>query len=167
MSVVKKTSDFDDTKKLSILSFFIQNKIVIIGCILVFIVIGVLVVRNTINNNEVQKELEEQNRYNNLPMKVDISMTNYYGSIEYILYELDLDFDMVTSGANCYSGIQKREFKTDKYGLLYTEFSYCKSNKTTVFRVYNSEKDQELRDPKPGELPSFDKYGEKNAKSDL
>lgn len=134
-----------------------KNKIlwIIIGIVLIAVII--------IHNDEVknQKVTAEQERYNNLPIKVDISMTSYYGTIEYILYELDLDFDLVTAGANCYTGVQRNEFKTEKYGTLYTEFRYCKSNKTTVFRVYNDTKDQELRDPKPGELTQFDEYGEK------
>lgn len=92
-------------------------------------------------------------------IKVNITMTEYYGSIEYILEELGLDFDLVTMGANCYTGVQKNEFKTEKYGVLYTEFRYCKSNETTIFRVYNSSKDQKLREPKENELPKFNSYG--------
>ena len=122
---------------------------IIVGIILIIVT---LVIALIIYNNKVQKEKA---------IKVDISMTSYYGTIEYILYELDLDFDLVTMGANCYTGVQRNEFKTDKYGILYTEFRYCKSNRTTVFRVYNDEKDQELRDPKPGELAEFDEYGQK------
>ena len=99
-------------------------------------------------------------QYNNLPIKVDISMTSYYGDIEEILDELGLDTDLVTMGANCYTGVQRNEFSTTKYGILHTEFRYCALNETLVFRVYNDEKDQPLRDPKPGELPLFDKYGE-------
>ena len=94
-------------------------------------------------------------------IKVDISMTSFYGYIGDILDELGLDFDLVTAGANCYTGVQKSQFKTEKFGILHTEFRYCKSNKTLVFRVYNDENDQPLRDPKPGELATFDKYGEK------
>ena len=108
-----------------------------------------------------KKEAAEQERYNNLPVKVDISMTSYFGEIYYILYELGLDFDLVTMGANCFTGTQKGEFKTEKYGILHTEYRYCKSNYTLVFKVYNDSKDQELRDPKPGELAQFDKYGKK------
>lgn len=144
----------DEKKKNSL---FKNKKIwIIIGVILVVIIVVVAII---IHNDKVKKE--EQERYNNLPIKVDISMTTYYGTIEYILYELDLDFDLVTMGANCYTGVQRNEFKTEKYGILYTEFRYCKSNKTTIFRVYNDAKDQELRDPKPGEIAEFDKYGEK------
>ena len=95
----------------------------------------------------------------NKAIKVDISMTSYYGNIDYILDELGLDFDLVTMGANCYTGVQKNEFKTEKYGILHTEFRYCKSNSTQVFRVYNTEEDQPLREPRYGELPSFDRYG--------
>ena len=80
---------------------------------------------------------------------------------EDILYELDLDFDLVTMGANCYSGVQRNEFNTKKYGILHTEFRYCKSNRTMVFRVYNDTKDQKLREPKPGELAQFDENGKK------
>lgn len=135
---------------------------IVLGIILIIVILIIAVI---IHNDKVQKEKEEaeQEKYNNLPIKVDISMTSYYGTIEYILYELDLDFDLVTMGANCFTGVQRNEFKTDKYGILYTEFRYCKSNRTTVFRVYNDAKDQELRDPKPGELAEFDEYGEKIA----
>ena len=79
--------------------------------------------------------------------------------VDYILEELDLDFDQVTAGANCYSGVQNRTFNTVKYGVLHTEFSYCKSNGTQSLRIYNSEVDQKLRDPNPGELPEIDSYG--------
>lgn len=146
---------------------FLKNrKIRVIIIIVLIIIIGGIITGITIHNNKIkaQKELEY---YNSLPIKVDISMTSYYGSISYILYELDLDFDLVTMGANCYTGVQRNEFKTEKYGVLYTEFRYCKINSTTVFRVYNDEKDQPLRDPKTGELSEFDKYGEKVKDSSL
>ena len=45
----------------------------------------------------IKHEVDEENRYNNLPVKVDISMSNYYGSIEYILEDFDLDFELLTS----------------------------------------------------------------------
>ena len=124
--------------------------------LIVAIVVGVLIFSGV-------KAQQEEDYYNSLPVKVDYSMTSYYGSIEYILLELDLDFDLVTMGANCYTGVQENEFQTEKYGILHTEFRYCKSNKTTVFRVYNTEQDQPLRDPKPGELPVFDSYGYKKS----
>lgn len=148
----------------------IQNKkiIIISSIILVVVLIVTFVVIGTNNKKEADQKAaaeeakrREEERYNNLPIKVDISMTSYYGSIDYILYELDLDFDLVTMGANCYTGVQKNEFETEKYGLLHTEFRYCKSNRTTVFRVYNSTNDQELREPKEGELAQFDEYGNK------
>lgn len=129
---------------------FTKRKALIISIIFVVIVIigGIL----------IGSALEKKN-YDNLPIKVDIQMTSYYGNIDYILYEFGLDFDLVTMGANCFTGVQKSQFKTEKYGILHTEFRYCKSNSTTIFRVYNTESDQKLRDPKPGELASFDKYG--------
>ena len=126
------------------------------GMVILIVVIGIILGIVLYSNS---KEKQEQEYYDNLPIKVNISMTSYYGTIEYILYELGLDFDLVTMGANCYTGVQRNEFETEKYGLLHTEFRYCKSNETTVFRVYNDEDDQPLRDPKPGELPEFDKYG--------
>lgn len=98
-------------------------------------------------------------------IRVDISMTEWYGYVDYILEELDLDFYLVTAGANCYTGVKKSEFSTEKYGVLHTEFTYCKSNNRQVFRVYNDEKDQPLRDPKPGELATFDRYGKKTSSS--
>lgn len=150
----KKNNDFFKIKNKN---FFKNKKILfIIGIIalIAIISISVIVIQR-------KKEAAEQERYNNLPVKVDISMTSYFGEIYYILYELGLDFDLVTMGANCFTGTQKGEFKTEKYGILHTEYRYCKSNYTLVFRVYNDSKDQELRDPKPGELAQFDKYGKK------
>lgn len=126
-----------------------------------WIVAGVILFIIAIIIYQVEKKSIEQEKYNNLPIKIDISMTSYYGTINYILYELGLDFDLVTMGANCYTGVQKNEFKTEKYGILHTEFRYCKSNRTTVFRVYNDEKDQPLREPSHGEVPQFDEYGKK------
>lgn len=140
--------------------------IVIIGIVLIFIVggIGVGLHNKKLNDIKIQEEEQkkkEQEEYDSRPMKVDISMTSYYGTISYILYELELDFDLVTMGGNCYTGVQKAEFKTQKYGILHTEYRYCKSNYTLTFRVYNDERDQPLREPKVGELPQFDKYGKK------
>ena len=126
-------------------------KIVAIA-IIVGVVIGYIVYSGYSNRNRA--------------IKVDIQMTNYYGHIDYILNELGLDFDLVTGGANCYTGVHKSEFKTEKYGILHTEFRYCKVNSTTIFRVYNTEQDQKLRDPKPGELATFDSYGYKKLSSD-
>lgn len=127
---------------------FLANKKVRTGLIIAAIVIVLLIfVSPSDKTNE------------NLPIKVDISMTSYYGYIDNILDELGLDFDLVTMGANCYTGVQKNEFTTKKYGKLHTEFRYCKVNETMVFRVYNLESDQPLRDPRPGELLTFDKYG--------
>lgn len=131
--------------------------VICIGLIVIIGVIGISVGVQNKRNNDI---------YNNRPIKVDISMTSYYGTISYILYELGLDFDLVTMGGNCMSGTQKGEFKTEKYGILHTEYRYCKSNSTLVFRVYNDEKDQPLREPKAGELPSFDEYGKRNDSKD-
>ena len=132
---------------------FMKNKPATASIVVVVIalVIGLIIATSIFNGVQNSRKA----------IKVDISMTSYYGYIDDILDELGLDFDLVTAGANCYTGVQKSQFKTEKFGILHTEFRYCKSNKTLVFRVYNDENDQPLRDPKPGELATFDKYGEK------
>lgn len=161
--IMTNHSNFLDTIK----QVFSKKRILaMIGIVLIIIVcgisIGVGIHNKKLNDIKIQEEEQkkkEEDEYNNRPIKVDISMTSYYGTIEYILYELELDFDLVTMGGNCMSGTQKGEFKTEKYGVLHTEYRYCKSNYTLVFRVYNDDKDQPLREPKVGELPIFDNYG--------
>lgn len=146
-------TSFDTNKQSFVPKNIFKNKTVIWSVLIVILafIVGVLVATKTFNkSNEEQKAI-----------RVNISMTSYYGYIDDILDELGLDFELVTAGANCYSGVVKSEFKTEKYGILHTEFRYCKSNETQVFRVYNSETEQPLRDPKSGELSRFDKYGEK------
>lgn len=134
---------------------FMKNKPAIASIVVVIIALIVGVVIATSIFNKVQESKR--------PIKVDISMTEWYGYIDYILEDLGLDFDLVTAGANCYTGVKKSEFHTEKYGVLHTEFSYCKSNKRQVFRVYNDENDQPLREPKSGELPTFDRYGKRTS----
>jgi hypothetical protein len=85
--------------------------------------------------------------------------------IEQILDDFGIEFYAVTGGANCYSGTKTNSFETEKYGILYTEFTYCKSNEVQRLRVYNKSSDQELRDPKPGEIYTYDKYGYRNSSS--
>ena len=94
-------------------------------------------------------------------------MNSWYGSIETILDDFDIDFYAVTGGANCYSGVKTNKFETEKYGILYTEFSYCKSTSTQRFRIYNLESDQPLREPKTGELPTYSSYGTKTTDSTM
>jgi len=118
--------------------------------VVIAIVVGLIIAISIFNGVQNSKKA----------IKVDITMTEWYGYVDDILDELGLDFYLVTGGANCYTGVKKSEFTTEKYGILHTEFTYCKSNKRQVFRVYNTEKDQPLRDPKPGELPTFDRFGE-------
>ena len=157
ISIIKKEVKPKEKQTKPLKNFIKTNQkvsLIAAGCLLV-IIAGIIAL--VVHKNNVEKE----KLYNSLPIKVDISMTSNYGQIDYILYELGLDFDLVTMGANCYTGVQKNQFKTEKYGILYTEFRYCKSNGSTIFRVYNDSKDQELREPKPGELSTFDEYGEK------
>jgi len=134
---------------------FMKNKPAVVSVVVVIIALIVGVVIATAMFNKVQESKR--------PVRVDISMTEWYGYIDYILEDLGLDFNLVTAGANCYTGVKKSEFHTQKYGVLHTEFSYCKSNQTQVFRVYNDDNDQPLRDPKSGELPTFDRYGKKTS----
>ena len=96
---------------------------------------------------------------NDKAIRVDITMNSWYGSIEYILEDFGIEFYAVTSGANCFSGVKTNSFETEKYGTLYTEFTYCKSNNIQRFRIYNKSKDQELREPKTGEINSYDSLG--------
>ena len=98
-------------------------------------------------------------------IRVNITMNSWYGDIEGILNDFGLEFYSVTSGANCYSGVKKNRFETEKYGVLYTEFTYCKSNKVQRFRLYNLESDQPLRDPKNGEMATYDSLGYKKTDS--
>lgn len=93
--------------------------------------------------------------------EIDITMNSWYGNVETILEDLDLDFYAVTSGANCYSGMKKNEFNTEKYGILYTEFTYCKSNDMQRLRVYNDSRDQKLRKPRKNEIYTYDSYGDR------
>ena len=127
------------------------------GVLLLLLIVGIIAGVSVVNK---AKEAEE---YKNTPVKVDISMSNYYGNIDYILEDFGLDFDLVTKGGNCYSGVQTGTFETEKYGLLHTEYSYCKSNETLTFRLYNLETDQKLREPDTGEVPTYDKYGKRTS----
>lgn len=128
---------------------------------IVLSVVGVVVLLIIIIAVAVGLTIKKTVDYENLPVKVDVSMSNYYGSIDYILEDFGLDFDLVTKGGNCYSGVQTGSFETEKYGILHTEYSYCKSNQTLTLRVYNLEKDQKLREPKDGEVPLYDLYGKR------
>ena len=135
-----------------------KNKTLLFSGIIVVIalVVGIIIAKSLFNIKQ------EQNK----AIKVDISMTSYYGTIENILNEFGLDFNLVTAGANCMTGVKKSEFTTVKYGILHTEFSYCKLNESVSFRIYNSSDDQPLREPNPGEIPTFDRYGRKTSYND-
>ena len=108
----------------------------------------------------VSKKKEEEKA-----IRVDITMNSWYGEIDLILEDFGIEFYSVTGGANCYSGTKTNSFETEKYGILYTEFTYCKSSEVQRFRIYNKSSDQELRDPKPGELTSYDTYGYRSGSS--
>lgn len=132
---------------------FMTNKLYFYGTIVVIITVIVCLIA-ILNRNEQSKAI-----------RVDITMNSWYGDIEQILDDFGLEFYAVTSGANCYSGVKRSQFETSKYGILYTEFTYCKSNSIQRLRIYNRSSDQPLRDPKPGELYSYDKYGDRSSSS--
>ena len=87
----------------------------------------------------IKHEVDEETRYNNLPVKVDISMSNYYGSIEYILEDFDLDFDLVTKGGNCYSGVQEATFETENIISLQLPGESAKFNELWFFNYFKKE----------------------------
>ncbi len=111
---------------------------------------------------EREEAREERREYNSRPPKVDISMGEWYGTVEYILLDLGIDFDFATGGATCLTGMQSTTFNHEEYGVLHIEFRYCKSNNTQLLRIYNSESDQKLREPKDGEVPKYTKYGRRD-----
>ena len=101
----------------------------------------------------------------NKAIRVDITMNSWYGDIEQILDDFGIEFYAVTGGANCYSGTKTNSFETEKYGILYTEFTYCKTGEVQRLRVYNKASDQPLRDPKPGEINTYNSYGYRQSSS--
>ena len=110
---------------------FGKKKLICFGIVLAIIILAliVFVFAKRSSDNRQQEE--------NKAIKIDITMNSWYGSIEYILQDFDLEFYAVTSGANCYSGVTYNQFETEKYGVLYTEFTYCKSTEVQRFRIYN------------------------------
>lgn len=130
-----------------------KKKLIGIGIAVAILIIG-LIVFFVVKDANDKKAYEESKA-----IRVDITMNSWYGDIEYILDDFGLEFYAITSGANCYSGVKKNQFETEKYGILYTEFTYCKSNDVQRLRVYNKESDQPLRDAKPGEINTYDSYG--------
>ncbi len=70
--------------------------------------------------------------------KIDVTGTSM---LEYLTivedYGRDIDFDGVTSGANCFTGKQTKTVNSDKYGKVTIEFSYCKPSNSVYIHVYN------------------------------
>ena len=70
--------------------------------------------------------------------KIDVTGTSM---LEYLTiledYGRDIDFDGITSGANCYTGKQTKTVNSKKYGKVTVEFSYCKSSNSVYIHVYN------------------------------
>lgn len=70
--------------------------------------------------------------------KIDVtgtSMSQYLTIIEE--YGDDIDFNGITSGANCYTGKQTKTVNSTKYGTVTVEFSYCKLSNSIYIHVYN------------------------------
>lgn len=68
--------------------------------------------------------------------RIDVYTTNSY-TAERLIKDYGLNFYQVTSGATCVTGPQIRKFQTARCGVLTTEFSYCKSTRSTYLRIYN------------------------------
>lgn len=70
--------------------------------------------------------------------KIDVTGTSM---LEYLTiledYGRDIDFDGITSGANCFTGKQTKTVNSKKYGKVTVEFSYCKSSNSVYIHVYN------------------------------
>jgi len=70
--------------------------------------------------------------------KIDVTGTTM---LEYLTiiekYGRDINFDGITSGANCYTGKQIKTVNSDKYGKVTVEFSYCKLSDSVYIHVYN------------------------------
>ncbi|MBQ6687186.1 MAG: zinc ribbon domain-containing protein [Bacilli bacterium] len=135
-----------------------KKKLIYIGAIIIIVIIAIIALVGS-------KKAEDEE--NSKAIRVDITMNSWYGSIEEILDDFDLEFYAVTSGANCFSGVKTNQFETEKYGILYTEFTYCKSNDIQRFRLYNKAADQPLRDPEPGEINSYSSLGSRESNSSL
>ena len=109
-----KTSDTKDTKNKMILKIVLGLVIGIIAIIIIIFAIG------------------------GFKEKIDVTGTSM---LEYLTiledYGRDIDFDGITSGANCYTGKQTKTVNSDKYGKVTVEFSYCKSSNSVYIHVYN------------------------------
>lgn len=147
-SNTKQKSSFDINK-------IIKSKKIILAVLILAVIIIAIVIA-------CSKKVEDSKA-----IKVDITMNAWYGDIEEILDDFGIEFYAVTGGANCYSGTKTNSFETEKYGILYTEFTYCKSNKVQRFRLYNKSSDQELREPKSGEINTYDSYGERKSSTTM
>lgn len=147
-NIISNTKNKMDKKKFIWIGIAVG--ILVIGLIIFFVIKGI--------NDKKEYEASKA-------IKVDITMNSWYGAIDYILDDFGIEFYAVTSGANCYSGTKTNQFETEKYGILYTEFTYCKSNKIQRLRVYNKSSDQPLRNAEPGELIKYDSYGDRISNS--
>lgn len=137
----KQTAEKSDDKKITISKNLIIG---ICGAIVAVIVVVLICMRV---------------EYESRPPEVDIRMSDPDGYISDILEDFDLDFDEVTAGANCFTGVQEHEYDTDDYGVLHVDFSYCASSETESLHIYNDEDDQPLREAKDGEIPTYTSSG--------
>lgn len=48
-----------------------------------------------------------------------------------------LDFNAIYAGASCLTGKQTSTQKTEEYGTVTIEFSYCKNNNSYYIHIYN------------------------------
>lgn len=96
-----------------------KKSIIVLGCVVVAIIVIVFVTGGF---------KEKINVTGN-------SMLEYLKILE--TYGRDIDFDGITTGANCYTGKQTKTIDSKKYGKVTVEFSYCKSSDSVYIHVYN------------------------------
>lgn len=115
-----------------------DNKELVIAIGLVAIALIAMFIRMSINKRPPEIDIKMVSR---TEYEIDSIILN----MKEVCDELGIDFDSVQSGANCFSGTQKNSYETEKYGIIYTEVSYCNEERIHV-RIYNSAKDQKLRE---------------------
>lgn len=123
--VGKKTRDSEKMKEFNKNFENINSKgtkvLIIVSCCIIIFVIGSIFVVN-----------------GGFKQKIDVKGTN---RLEYLTilekYGQDIDFNGITSGANCYTGKQTKTVNSKKYGKVTVEFSYCKSSDSVYIHVHN------------------------------
>lgn len=123
--VGKKTRDSEKMKEFNKNFENINSKgtkvLIIVSCCIIVFVIGSIFVAN-----------------GGFKEKIDVTGNN---RLQYLTilekYGRDIDFDGITTGANCFTGKQTKTVNSKKYGKVTVEFSYCKSSDSVYIHVHN------------------------------